>query len=158
MSLSTKRDYGLHPVHMLQGGMYVFTMCDWYFIAIFFIFSGFLECTILGWVYGVNRVSEDIELMTGKPAPLFFKIAWRFYHAHNSSDNIHCHPCSVQTSKIRQLCLSGLRCYYWLVPSNHSMHPFGSDDVYNNLENGGKLSAETQEVPAARQFLGSSSC
>ncbi|XP_046328951.2 sodium- and chloride-dependent glycine transporter 1-like [Haliotis rufescens] len=61
-----------------EGGMYVFTLVDWYFAAIFFFFCGFLECVVLGWFYGVNRVSADIELMTGKPAPMFFRIAWRY--------------------------------------------------------------------------------
>ncbi|XP_046543629.1 sodium- and chloride-dependent glycine transporter 1-like [Haliotis rubra] len=59
-----------------EGGMYIFQLLDWYFVVIFLIFYGFLECIILGWVYGVDRLSADIELMLGIPAPLFFKITW----------------------------------------------------------------------------------
>ncbi|XP_048247888.1 sodium- and chloride-dependent glycine transporter 1-like [Haliotis rufescens] len=59
-----------------EGGMYIFQLVDWYFVVIFLIFYGFIECIIFGWVYGVNRVSADIELMLGRPVPFFFKITW----------------------------------------------------------------------------------
>ncbi|XP_048251435.1 sodium- and chloride-dependent GABA transporter 3-like [Haliotis rufescens] len=61
-----------------EGGMYLFQLVDWYLAAIFIIFAGFLECIIFGWIYGVNRLSADIELMIGRPAPWFFKISWRY--------------------------------------------------------------------------------
>ncbi|XP_046564508.1 sodium- and chloride-dependent glycine transporter 2-like [Haliotis rubra] len=61
-----------------EGGMYVFQLVDWYFVTIFLILVGLLECIILGWIYGVNRVSEDVEMMTGRPVPLFFKVSWCF--------------------------------------------------------------------------------
>ncbi|XP_046551326.1 sodium- and chloride-dependent glycine transporter 1-like [Haliotis rubra] len=61
-----------------EGGMYVYQLEDWYISTIFITFAGFLECITLGWIYGVNRFSADIELMIGRPAPLFFKISWRY--------------------------------------------------------------------------------
>ncbi|XP_071083813.1 sodium- and chloride-dependent glycine transporter 1-like [Haliotis cracherodii] len=63
-------------IFITEGGMYVFQLVDWYFGAMFLIFAGFLECIILAWVYGVNRVSADIELMIGRPVPFFFRISW----------------------------------------------------------------------------------
>ncbi|XP_046332791.2 sodium- and chloride-dependent glycine transporter 2-like [Haliotis rufescens] len=59
-----------------EGGVYVFQLLDWYIVAIFLIFSGLLECVIVAWIYGIDRFSDDIELMIGRPAPLFFKITW----------------------------------------------------------------------------------
>ncbi|XP_067660141.1 sodium- and chloride-dependent glycine transporter 2-like [Haliotis asinina] len=59
-----------------EGGMYVHQLVDWYIASIFLISAGFLECITFGWVYGVNRISADVALMIGRPAPLFFRIAW----------------------------------------------------------------------------------
>ncbi|XP_067652464.1 sodium- and chloride-dependent glycine transporter 1-like [Haliotis asinina] len=59
-----------------EGGIYILQLLDWYFVVIFLIVDGFLECIILGWIYGVDRLSADIALMLGRPAPLFFKITW----------------------------------------------------------------------------------
>ncbi|XP_067653183.1 sodium- and chloride-dependent glycine transporter 1-like [Haliotis asinina] len=61
-----------------EGGMYVYQLEDWYISTLFITFAGFLECITLGWIYGVNRFSADIELMIGRPAPLFFKVSWRY--------------------------------------------------------------------------------
>ncbi|XP_048251436.1 sodium- and chloride-dependent glycine transporter 1-like [Haliotis rufescens] len=61
-----------------EGGMYLYQLEDWYIATLFIIFAGFLECITLGWIYGVNRLSADIELMIGRPAPWFFKVTWRY--------------------------------------------------------------------------------
>ncbi|XP_046329013.2 sodium- and chloride-dependent glycine transporter 1-like [Haliotis rufescens] len=61
-----------------EGGMYLFQLTDWYIASIFLIFAGFLECIVLGWIYGVNRLSADIELMIGRPVPWFFRLTWRY--------------------------------------------------------------------------------
>ncbi|XP_046354589.2 sodium-dependent proline transporter-like [Haliotis rufescens] len=65
-------------VFATEGGMYIFQLVDWYFVAIFLVLVGLLECIILGWIYGVNNVSEDIHMMTGSPVPVFFKVSWCF--------------------------------------------------------------------------------
>ncbi|XP_046558902.1 sodium- and chloride-dependent glycine transporter 1-like [Haliotis rubra] len=59
-----------------EGGMYVYQLVDWYIATIFLISAGFMECVTFGWVYGVNRISADVTLMIGRPAPLFFRISW----------------------------------------------------------------------------------
>ncbi|XP_067650906.1 sodium- and chloride-dependent glycine transporter 1-like [Haliotis asinina] len=65
-------------IFVTEGGMYVFQLVDWYFGIIILILGGLLECIILAWIYGVDRVSADIELMLGRPAPLFFRITWSY--------------------------------------------------------------------------------
>ncbi|XP_071096648.1 sodium- and chloride-dependent GABA transporter 1-like [Haliotis cracherodii] len=59
-----------------EGGVYVFQLLDWYLFSIFLIFCGFMECVVVSWIYGVDRFSDDIQMMIGRPAPLFFKITW----------------------------------------------------------------------------------
>ncbi|XP_046557787.1 sodium- and chloride-dependent glycine transporter 2-like isoform X1 [Haliotis rubra] len=59
-----------------QGGVYVFQLLDWYLFSLFLIFCGCVECIVVSWVYGVDRFSDDIQMMIGRPAPLFFKITW----------------------------------------------------------------------------------
>ncbi|XP_046557636.1 sodium- and chloride-dependent glycine transporter 2-like [Haliotis rubra] len=59
-----------------EGGVYVFQLLDWYIVAIFLIFSGLLECVTIAWIYGIDRFSDDIEMMIGRQVPLFFKITW----------------------------------------------------------------------------------
>ncbi|XP_067653314.1 sodium- and chloride-dependent glycine transporter 2-like [Haliotis asinina] len=61
-----------------EGGMYIFQLIDWYMAAVFLFFAGFLECIVLAWIYGVNRLSADMELMTGRPTPCFFRVTWRY--------------------------------------------------------------------------------
>ncbi|XP_046558833.1 sodium- and chloride-dependent glycine transporter 2-like isoform X1 [Haliotis rubra] len=59
-----------------QGGVYVFQLVDWYIVALFITFVALLECIMVSWLYGIDRFSGDIQLMIGRPAPLFFKITW----------------------------------------------------------------------------------
>ncbi|XP_069104940.1 sodium- and chloride-dependent betaine transporter-like [Argopecten irradians] len=59
-----------------QGGVYVFQMIDWY-IAAYCIFVGtLLECVVIGWLYGAERFSRDVELMTGRPVHLLVRWSW----------------------------------------------------------------------------------
>ncbi|XP_067660755.1 sodium- and chloride-dependent glycine transporter 2-like [Haliotis asinina] len=59
-----------------QGGVYVFQLVDWYIVALFITFAALLECIMVSWIYGIDRFSGDIQLMIGRPAPLFFKLTW----------------------------------------------------------------------------------
>ena len=36
----------------MQGGIYVFQLVDWFIASLTLIIVGFLECMVLGWVYG----------------------------------------------------------------------------------------------------------
>ncbi|XP_064622840.1 sodium-dependent proline transporter-like [Lineus longissimus] len=63
-------------VFCTRGGMYWFQLVDWYGVT----FSTFvtLTCGCLGlaWLYGLNRLFEDIEMMIGKKPLFIFKIFW----------------------------------------------------------------------------------
>ncbi|XP_068605405.1 sodium- and chloride-dependent GABA transporter 3-like [Brachionichthys hirsutus] len=69
----------LHLVLVTEGGIYVFQLIEFYgstrvcqnFIAI-------SECLTLGWIFGVDRLSDIVEDMTGHRPPLFFRLCWRF--------------------------------------------------------------------------------
>ncbi|XP_046582686.1 sodium- and chloride-dependent glycine transporter 2-like isoform X3 [Haliotis rubra] len=59
-----------------ESGVYVFQLVDWYIVTIFITLAALLECIMVSWLYGIDRFSDDIQLMIGRPAPLFFKITW----------------------------------------------------------------------------------
>ncbi|XP_046569999.1 sodium- and chloride-dependent glycine transporter 2-like [Haliotis rubra] len=59
-----------------RAGMYIFQLIDWYFAFLVLLTTAFLECVCVAWIYGIERFSDDIELMLGRRPPLFFKITW----------------------------------------------------------------------------------
>ncbi|XP_069114112.1 sodium- and chloride-dependent betaine transporter-like isoform X1 [Argopecten irradians] len=59
-----------------QGGVYLFQFIDWYLSAFCIFFLSFLECLVAGWLYGAERFSRDIELMTGRSVPALTRISW----------------------------------------------------------------------------------
>ncbi|KAK7505261.1 hypothetical protein BaRGS_00003423, partial [Batillaria attramentaria] len=61
-----------------KGGIYVFQLLDWYVAAFCVILTSFLECIIIGWIYGVERFSADIELMLGTRPSIVMKLCWCF--------------------------------------------------------------------------------
>ncbi|XP_021339911.1 sodium- and chloride-dependent glycine transporter 2-like, partial [Mizuhopecten yessoensis] len=56
-----------------QGGMYVIFLLDWYIGLVIPVF-GFLECVIIGWIYGI-RFSRDVSMMIGYGIPVLMRIA-----------------------------------------------------------------------------------
>ncbi|XP_055955383.1 sodium- and chloride-dependent glycine transporter 1 [Patella vulgata] len=61
-----------------NGGIYVFQLMDWFVAAFCVLVISFLECLIIGWIYGVERFCKDIELMTGRKPGIIIKICWCF--------------------------------------------------------------------------------
>ncbi|KAK3086069.1 hypothetical protein FSP39_013029 [Pinctada imbricata] len=59
-----------------NGGMYLFQLVDWYAASLCVLITCFLECIIVGWIYGAERFSRDVELMLGRPVWLIFRICW----------------------------------------------------------------------------------
>ncbi|GFO30481.1 sodium- and chloride-dependent glycine transporter 1-like [Plakobranchus ocellatus] len=59
-----------------QGGIYVFTLLDWFVSAFCVMITSLIECLVIGWIYGVDRFSDDIQLMIGKRPGLFMKSCW----------------------------------------------------------------------------------
>lgn len=62
-----------------QGGMYVFQLFD-YFSASGIILLSIcgLEAFVLAWVYGVDRLIENFEMMLGFKLFRYFKYAWKY--------------------------------------------------------------------------------
>lgn len=61
-----------------QAGMYIFQILDWYAAVLAATLIGFLECVVLSYIYGVNQLFKDIEMMMGKKPCLWWKISWCF--------------------------------------------------------------------------------
>lgn len=59
-----------------NGGMYLYQIVDWYAASLCVMLTSFLECIVVGWIYGAERFSRDIQLMQGRPAPIIFRICW----------------------------------------------------------------------------------
>jgi len=61
-----------------QGGMYVVTLFDNYAATYSLLLIGLVECSALAWVYGVERLFQDIELMLGSRPGKIWDISWRY--------------------------------------------------------------------------------
>ncbi|PVD20756.1 hypothetical protein C0Q70_18917 [Pomacea canaliculata] len=61
-----------------NGGIYVFQLLDWYVATFCVLLTSFLECIIIGWIYGIERFCTDVELMLGSRPSLAVKLCWCF--------------------------------------------------------------------------------
>ncbi|KAJ4929784.1 hypothetical protein JOQ06_018805 [Pogonophryne albipinna] len=61
---------------VMQVGIYVFQLMDHYTAIVSIIFLAFFEVIAICWCYGVTRLSDNLEEMTGKRANLFFRVCW----------------------------------------------------------------------------------
>ncbi|XP_074650330.1 sodium- and chloride-dependent glycine transporter 1-like isoform X2 [Tubulanus polymorphus] len=61
---------------IMQGGIYVLQVMDWYSSTFTLMIISFIECIIICWVYGINRFFGDIELMLGRRPFFWWKIVW----------------------------------------------------------------------------------
>ncbi|XP_046356613.2 sodium- and chloride-dependent glycine transporter 2-like [Haliotis rufescens] len=61
-------------VFTTNGGVYVFQLVDWYMGTVACFVMAILECVIVGWCYGAERFSSDVEAMIGKRLPVIYKI------------------------------------------------------------------------------------
>ncbi|XP_067652262.1 sodium- and chloride-dependent glycine transporter 2-like [Haliotis asinina] len=57
-----------------RGGVYLFTLIDWYVAAVVLFVTAVLQCIAIGWLYGAERFSADVEAMTGRPLPAIYMI------------------------------------------------------------------------------------
>ncbi|XP_046585409.1 sodium- and chloride-dependent betaine transporter-like [Haliotis rubra] len=58
-----------------HGGVYIFQLVDWYVGAVASYVIAVLECLAVGWCYGAERFSADVEMMTGKRLPVIYKVS-----------------------------------------------------------------------------------
>ncbi|XP_046583691.1 sodium- and chloride-dependent glycine transporter 2-like [Haliotis rubra] len=63
-------------VYCTQGGQYILQLVDWYIGAFYFYVFCTVECVSIVWVYGVNQISKDVEMMIGRHLPVYIKIMW----------------------------------------------------------------------------------
>ncbi|XP_048247492.1 sodium-dependent proline transporter-like [Haliotis rufescens] len=61
-----------------QGGPYMFQLVDWYIVSLGPLVICTLECVVVSWIYGIRRISRDVEMMIGKPLSMPIKILWAF--------------------------------------------------------------------------------
>ncbi|XP_010790910.1 sodium- and chloride-dependent GABA transporter ine [Notothenia coriiceps] len=61
---------------VMQVGIYVFQLMDHYTAIVSIMFLAFFEVIAICWCYGVTRLSDNLEEMTGKRANLFFRVCW----------------------------------------------------------------------------------
>ncbi|CAL1543485.1 unnamed protein product [Lymnaea stagnalis] len=60
------------------GGIYVFTLLDWFVAAFCVMITSLIECIVIGWIYGVDRFSDDIEMMIGRRPGIIMRTCWTF--------------------------------------------------------------------------------
>ncbi|XP_058483268.1 sodium- and chloride-dependent GABA transporter ine [Solea solea] len=61
---------------VMQVGIYVFQLMDHYTAIVSIMFLAFFEVIAICWCYGVKRLSDNLEVMTGKRANIFFRLCW----------------------------------------------------------------------------------
>ncbi|KAK7925683.1 hypothetical protein WMY93_007993 [Mugilogobius chulae] len=61
---------------VMQVGIYVFQLMDHYTAIVSIMFLAFFEIIATCWLYGVNRLSDNLKEMTGSRANIFFRICW----------------------------------------------------------------------------------
>ncbi|XP_029028820.1 sodium- and chloride-dependent GABA transporter 1 [Betta splendens] len=61
---------------VMQVGIYVFQLMDHYTAIVSIMFLAFFEVVATCWCYGVTRLSDNLEEMTGKRANIFFRLCW----------------------------------------------------------------------------------
>ncbi|ESP00229.1 hypothetical protein LOTGIDRAFT_141175, partial [Lottia gigantea] len=62
-----------------QGGMYVFLLADYYiFGGSMVMIIALLETFAIGWVYGADKLYDNIEHMIGYRLNIWLKLCWKF--------------------------------------------------------------------------------
>ena len=64
--------------NVCPGGIYYFTLIDFYSAGISVFYIAFFETIAIVWIYGARRLSKNVELMTGKKPIKFITVCWYF--------------------------------------------------------------------------------
>ena len=59
-----------------QGGIYLLDLVDYSVSGFPLLVVGFLEAVALAWIYGYDRLAEDVKLMLGHPPNIYWKMCW----------------------------------------------------------------------------------
>ncbi|XP_071102888.1 sodium- and chloride-dependent glycine transporter 1-like [Haliotis cracherodii] len=65
-------------VYITQGGIYVLTLVDWFAYFPSLALYAMLECVVVGWCYGTQKLQDDILIMWGRSTPRVIMTAIRF--------------------------------------------------------------------------------
>ncbi|XP_071101901.1 sodium- and chloride-dependent creatine transporter 1-like [Haliotis cracherodii] len=65
-------------IHLLQGGIYMLTLVEWYAYFPSTALFALSECIVMGWLYGTTRLQADVQLMWGKKIPQLFIMLIKF--------------------------------------------------------------------------------
>ncbi|XP_046560660.1 sodium- and chloride-dependent creatine transporter 1-like [Haliotis rubra] len=60
----------------MNGGIYIYQLIDWFATSFWVWLAAFLECLVIGWIYGVGRFCQDVELMLGRQPGTLMKFSW----------------------------------------------------------------------------------
>ena len=63
---------------IMQGGVYVLQIMDWYSCTFSIMIVMISECLIVGWIYGVERHYRDVTSMIGYRPCAWWKFSWCF--------------------------------------------------------------------------------
>ncbi|XP_067687352.1 sodium-dependent noradrenaline transporter-like [Haliotis asinina] len=61
-----------------QGGVYLVTLTDWYAFFPAIAVFGMLECVLVSWCYGLERLKQDIDAMWGKAVPRVMMLSIKY--------------------------------------------------------------------------------
>ncbi|KAJ7997072.1 hypothetical protein DPEC_G00225130 [Dallia pectoralis] len=64
--------------HVMQVGIYVFQLMDHYTAIVSIMFLAFFEVLAICGLYGVRRLSANVEEMGGNKPNIFFRVCWMF--------------------------------------------------------------------------------
>jgi len=64
--------------HVMQGGIYSFTIVDFYSATISLMFIALFETVAIVWCYGAERLANNVQDMTGSRPSVFFTICWKY--------------------------------------------------------------------------------
>ncbi|XP_067649872.1 sodium- and chloride-dependent glycine transporter 1-like [Haliotis asinina] len=65
-------------LYVTQGGIYMLTLVDWYAFFPSIAVFGMLECFVVSWIYGTQRMEKFIKLMSGKTVPKLLIFSLKF--------------------------------------------------------------------------------
>ena len=73
----------LHCFNLLsspfQGGAYVLNLFDWQAGGVSLLFLAFFESICIGWLYGTDRLFDNIEFMTGHRPHMWWSLCWKIF-------------------------------------------------------------------------------
>ncbi|XP_060075999.1 sodium- and chloride-dependent GABA transporter ine-like [Ylistrum balloti] len=64
--------------NVAQGGLYFFSLLDHYAAAVSLMYLAFFEVIAITWIYGANRLSNNVKEMNGSRPNRFFTFCWYF--------------------------------------------------------------------------------